>query len=440
MLRAFKIFLLCCLSLWALSPVVSAEDKKADYYQPLYSKAPEAKPLKDPVSWLIELPFKLVKWPVDKALVMTENYRLDKKTRWIYDQMIEYGFRPRLDSLDFLSPPSYGADFDFMRIFRLKEAFPDLLANGWISHGPTTFFQVGTEIGAQKIAQTGLHVSGIFQYENRRDETFYGIGPRSSLGDATTYIKETTTVGSTVGYEFSPVLDLSIKAVYDHVNIKNRRHDDKGDITQTFASQNIPGLHGDQLLKLSAGVTRDTRDNKGDATKGSYQKLLFKFTEGLNSSPAQYFTYQLDAAKYLQLASPRRVLAARLFGEFNQTVNGGDVPFYEMTKLGGSGNFPRLGQTSRAFVYNRFTGQSAILLNLEYRYTVWEYKEFKMKTAIFVDEGQVSKGFGTFQFKNFRESYGVGFYLTYSQLMLLDFTVAHGNEGTQFYLETTLPF
>ena len=193
-------------------------------------------------------------------------------------------------------------------------------------------------------------------------------------------------------------------------------------------------------MDFSIGLDRDTRDSKEDATKGSYQKLLIKFTEGVASSPARYFTYQLDTAKYFQLASPRRILAARLFGEFNQRVNGGNVPFYEMAKLGGSGMFPRQSQTSRAFVYNRFFGESAILLNLEYRYTVWQYKEFKMKTVVFFDEGQVSKDFATFRLNGFRESYGTGLHLSYSQLVLLSFNVAHGREGTQFYLENKLAF
>lgn len=432
--------LLFCFSGLILNTVAHAEEKKADYYQPLYSKSLTAKPLKGPLSRIIELPFQLIKWPIDKGLVLTEEYRLDRKTKWVFERMAEYGFRPHLDSLDFANAPSYGADFDFVKFVRKKAEWPDLVAKGWINHGPASYFRVGTELGAERIAETGAHASGIFQYENRRDESFYGIGPNSSLGDSTSFIQEVASVGAGAGYRFSPVLDLTARVTYDHVNIKSRAHDGKGDANIIFAGQNIPGLRGDDLLKLSIGIDRDTRNNKEGATKGSYQKLLFKFTEGVDSSPARFLTYQVDMAKYFQLGSERRILVTRFFGEFNQTVNRGEVPFYEMARLGGSGMFPRLGQTHRAFVFNRFFGQSALLANLEYRYTVWQYKDFKMNAVFFLDEGQVSKDFGTFRFKNFRESYGIGFHLSYAQIFLCNFSIAHGDEGTQFYVETGLPF
>ena len=417
-----------------------AGEKKADYYQPLYSEPLAAKPLTDPVSRFLELPFLLVKWPMDQMLVMTEKYRLERKTQWVFDKMGEYGFRPRLDSLDFSAAPSFGADIDFVKLFRKKVDLPDLLATGWINYGPTSYFQVGGKVGVERIGGTGLYTSLSSQYENRRNETFYGIGPRTSFGDSTSYIKETTSIGTTVGYKASPVLDFAAKIAYNHVNIKNRAHDGKGDINTIFANKNIPGKNGDDLLKFSFGITRDTRDSKEDATKGSYQKFLLGYTEGVDSSKARYFTYQIDAAKYLKLGSPRRVLAGRFFGEFNQAIDGGDVPFYEMTKLGGSGVFPRFGQAHRGFVYNRFSGESALLLSLEYRYTVWQHKEFKLKTVFFVDEGTVSRDSASFRFSDFRESYGIGFHLIYSQNVLLNFSVAHSDEGTQFYIENTVPF
>lgn len=439
-LNISKRILFFCFVLLGFAFLGHAEDKKADTYQPLYAEPLAAKPLKNVVSRIIEFPFLLAKWPIDKSLYYTEEYKLDKKSKWIYDQMTDYGFRPRLDSIDFNGYPAYGADFDLMRLIRKKEDFPDLLATASISHAPTTYFEVGSEIGLQRIAGTGFHTSGFMQYENRRDETFYGIGSRSSLGDSTSYIEEKTVVGASAGYEFSPTMDFTGKVIYDHTNIKNRAHDGKGDIPRIFAGQNIPGLYGDSLLKFLAGFTRDTRDNREEATKGSYQKLLFGFTEGVNSSPARYFTYQIDAAKYFRLASPRRILVTRFFGEFNQQINRGTVPFYEMTKLGGSGMSPRLGETQRAFVYNRFTGQSALLLNLEYRYAVWQHREFKMSTAFFLDIGQVSKDFASFRMSAFRESYGMGFILSYNQIMLLNFSVAHGDEGTKFYIDTGMPF
>jgi outer membrane protein assembly factor BamA len=149
--------------------------------------------------------------------------------------------------------------------------------------------------------------------------------------------------------------------------------------------------------------------------------------------------YFFDAAKYFRLASPRRILVARLFAEHNEEING-DVPFYNMAKLGGAGANVRDSETARAFVYNRFYGNSALLLNLEYRYTVMEYKEFKGKVAFFSDTGEVFDKIHQFRLKDLRESYGVGFYLSYARNTLVNFSVAHGNEGTRFYVKNKLAF
>lgn len=436
--RWFFIFLSLCVG---FSAAIYGEEQRTDRYASVYAKdKPSASQLKDPFSLLLALPFEIMKWPLDKTLFYIEEYRLDKKAIWFYEKGVEYGITPRLDASNVSFIPCYGVEFDLLRLARLREKYPDLISKAWINHGPTSYFQVGSELGFQRIAGTGLHTAGFFQYSNSRDETFYGFGMRSSLGDSTSFIEETTSLGGSLGYEISPTLDLNSKVMYEHTNISPRAHGGKGDMNQIFAGQNIPGISGDDRLAFSMGINRDTRDSKEDATAGSYQKLLFKFTEGVNSSSARYLTYQADMAKYFSLASPRRILVTRLFGEFNQTVNEGTVPFYSMARLGGYGMFPRQGQTERGFVYNRFTGQSALLMNLEYRYTLWQYREFKMKTAFFLDEGQVSKDFGTFQWNEFRTSYGTSFYLGYSNHVLLNFSVARSSEGTYFYLDNKIPF
>jgi hypothetical protein len=130
----------------------------------------------------------------------------------------------------------------------------------------------------------------------------------------------------------------------------------------------------------------------------------------------------------------------RFFAEYNEAIDHGNVPFFEMAKLGSSGTFPSRSQTLRGFVYNRFYGTAAALLNLEYRYTVMEYKEFKLKTAFFSDTGEVFAKPSKFRFKDLRESYGIGLYLSYAKSTLLAFSVAQSGEGTQFYLDNKIAF
>ena len=435
-----KLFSFLCLGLFAFALIAYGEEKKADLYAPVYTKPLTAQPLKGFFSRAIELPFKLAKWPMDQGIIYTENHRLDKKTIWLYEQTLKQGVKPLFGFTDLSVYPYFGAELNLLALARQKEKYPDFFATTTLLYCPTVFFAVDSEIGAQRIGGTGFHSKGIVNYDLEQKEPFYGIGPNTSRGDGTSYRIETTQVGARAGYEFSPTIDLEAGFDYKKVNILNRAHDGKGDIRTIFAGQNIPGLGGDDLLDYSLTLGRDTRDSKDDATKGSYQKFLFQFTDGVNGSSARYLKYQIDMAKYFRLASPRRVLVTRLFAEHNQEIDHGDIPFYNLSKMGGAGANTRDSETARAFVYNRFYGESVLLLNLEYRYTVMEYKKFKLKTAFFNDLGEVFGKIHEFRLKDLRESYGIGFYLSYTRNTLLNFSVAHGNEGTRFYVKNKLAF
>ena len=73
-------------------------------------------------------------------------------------------------------------------------------------------------------------------------------------------------------------------------------------------------------------------------------------------------------------------------------------------------------------------------------YAIEEVADQKVKTAFFSDTGEVFRKINNFRFKDLRESYGIGFYLSYSKNTLLNFSVAHGNEGTQLYIKNKLAF
>jgi len=151
-----KIICLFCLCFFCFAAFGYAEDSKTDIYAPVYEKPLKPTPLKDAVSQAIAFPFELIKWPIDQGLMLIEDNRLDRKAKWLYEQGVQYGFTPRLDSLDFSGIPSYGADFDLIRIARQRDDYPDLIARSWINHGPASYFQTGAELGVQRIADTGF--------------------------------------------------------------------------------------------------------------------------------------------------------------------------------------------------------------------------------------------------------------------------------------------
>ncbi len=425
-----------------ISSFARAEALSYDRYAAIYKQEIKAPSLtKNAANHFLTAPFEIIKWPVDKSLIYIEKHYLDKKALWIYEKITDQGINPHLGLISVTSP-TFGADVDFVRLLRQKDDLPDLTVKGWVDYSRDVIFETGTVIGWDHIAGTGLKVEGLFKYETRPQEHFYGIGPHSSAGDGSVYKMEATTLQSTVGYAFRPTFSTNFYVAYKNINVTGGKDGGRGELGtyRTFTPDRVPGIFGDPLLTFGVELNRDTRNHKDDSTSGGQQLARFSYNEGLRDSGAGYFKYEIEASKYLSLFSKRRVLVAHFYGEHNDEVNDNYVPFHQMATLGGYGLYPRLSKTLRAFDFNRFFDESAALFNLEYRYTIWENRDFKMDAVVFWDEGQVFSEFSKFQFKNFRESYGGGFRVSIANNMVLTVEVAHGDEGTNLYVKNRAPF
>ncbi len=412
-----------------------AEQASYDRYGAIFKKepAPESS-TQNALTHFLVYPFELIKWPVDQGLVFVEKEHLYEKTIYLYEKIQDFGITPKIGL------NNNGTKFDFVRMAQQKTHFPDLIVQGWTSYAHRSIFEVGSKAGLERIGGTGFRAFGIFNYESRPEEYFHGIGPNTSRGDGTSYKLEATTLSANVGYAPHPLLSGDLKFSYRNINITNGEDGGRGIIDRIFSSGSIPGLSGDELLSIGPEFVWDTRNQRENSTAGGRLRLGFNFNEGLGNSTARYFKYEADASRYFTLGSARRVLALRFHGEHNNELSGRDVPFHQMAKLGGYGAYPSVSQTLRGFAQNRFFAESDALLNLEYRYTIWEYKDWKLDTVLFWDEGQVFRDFSDFQFKDFKESYGLGFRISILNHAVLGLEWAHGDEGTNFYVETRAPF
>ncbi|MBN1689366.1 MAG: BamA/TamA family outer membrane protein [Candidatus Omnitrophica bacterium] len=393
------------------------------------------------IAHFLVYPFEIIRYGTDKTLVAIEKHHIDKKVKWIYEKIQSYGISPHLNFVS-MSNRSYGADIDFIRLVQKKEYLPDSTLSGWVRWAEDGYFRAGGKVGWSLIKGTGLRTFGIANYENRHEEHFYGVGPHSSAGDGAVFSWEETKLEYQLGYSKTPEWGIDGKFSYRNVNISGGRDGGRGQIGEipTFSEERIPGFHGDSFLTWKLEVIHDTRNQKENSTIGGMQRFGFSFNEGLNSSLARFFRYETEVSHYFRLGADRRVLAFHFYGEHNDEVNNGQVPFHQMAKLGGYGTSPHMSHTLRGYDFNRFFDESALLFNIEYRYTIWEYRDYKLDTVFFWDEGQVFGEFSEFQLSDFRESYGIGFRLSVANVMFLALEVAHGDEGTNLYVKGSSPF
>ncbi len=409
-----------------------------DKYAPVYSKPLKSSSLKDPLSTLLALPFEMIRWPVSKSLLLVEKKALPKKIEWAYSYLKNHGIEP---SVGYMSGEGMqgGLKLDLPRLSGLQSKYPDLIFDAWTYYGNEVYFKAGTEVGVERIAETPVSATAFFEYQNRREEDFYGIGPDASRGNGVSYEEESTTVAGKIGYEFSHSLKSFVRMTYQNTNIGNGEDEHKGQLDY-FGRQNIPGGHGDKTLAWDLGLNHDTRDFSDAPTEGGYRKLGFGYTEGLQESNASYLTYSADAAQYFKIGSKRRIFAIRGVVEHQDEINGGNIPFYRMSKLGGYGTTPEKSHALRSYAVNRFTDESLMLFNFEYRYAIWEYREMHMDAVPFFDFGQVFGEWSDMQFKDFKESYGLEFRVYVARVNLLNLSIAHGDEGTNFFVRSKKAF
>jgi len=432
LLLILVLFLFFSAAAWA-----ALEKAGYDLFTPTMAYAPSNSVTKKIASEFLTYPFELVRWPLNKALVFLEENRIPAKTRYIFDQLEAKGIVPKV------SFRGVGAEFNLPRLLRLEDELPEtLVAKNWIMYAPERLFETGAKLGFRPAEASGFQSLGTFKYDVRPEEDFFGIGPDTSRGDETVYKMETTTLEAMAGYRYETDFALNARVGYRNINISEPEEDDIFIREVVYPGRPpVSGLHGDNLINLGMEAAWVPEANENKITVPGKARIGADYVEGVGDSDARYLKVFTEMVRNVNLGSERREFAARFYGEQNTPLGeDGKVPFHQMAKLGGFSPFYSLSQTLRSYHTNRFTAESAALLNLEYRYRIYEYREWTLAHVLFLDEGQTFRNFGSFQLKDFRESYGTGLRLKYLHHTILNLEVAHGDEGTAFHIRNSQSF
>lgn len=423
----------------SLSYQLFARELDYDKYAPALTEPRQASRIEKSLTQFPVLPFALVKYPTEKTLNYLERNKITAKMTWIYDWIQDKGVTPKASIMG-LASLNTGAEVDFVRLLRQKEHHADLIAESWIQYNRNTNFRLGSRLGKERIAGTGFRTEAYFQYENRPNEYFFGIGPNSSKGEGYGYEREDTHLEYLVGYKPGMVYSTNARLRFTNTNIYGGTDGSRGRHGEGLLGPQVPGIEGDKILTYQLDTERDTRNQGSLSTQGSLARLLWSYNDGVDGSDAGFYRYAFEGAKYLTLGSKRRVLAGHILAEHQNESSGHYVPFHQMARLGGFGPFNYLTQPLRGYENNRFTDNSLLLFNLEYRYNIWEYRDWKTDAVIFTDIGQVFDRIGDARFDHFKVSYGTGLRTSVANFVALSLEIAHGDEGTAYYAKSSTPF
>ncbi|GEM_PF-512439 len=396
-----------------------------------------------PVADILALPFEVVKLGIDPVLYQLEKRHVAKKIYWVYNKLKDRGIGP------FIIQKGYGEELglnlESVELAGLKKELPGVSWHNKIKWIPLrNLFGVYTGPEIERVWDTPLSLRSDFMYERRSEEDFWGIGPDSGLGQGSNYDQEKTAFNFGADYDFNYIALASLMFGYQHVNIaegfdSNETHGGgKNNIKAAFPT--LPGINGSDEINFTWALESDHRDNKDRPTRGHYEKIGFGYHYGVRGSDTRYFKYLTDLSYFLPILSDRRIFAVRFYGEHNSELDSDEVPFFNKARLGGHVSDPEGGLPLRSFERNRFYDDSVVVLNIEYRYNIWHYRDLKMDAVIFFDDGMVFDQFAEMQWRDLQESYGGGFRIFVRDKNIATLEAAHGNEGTEFYARTGTVF
>jgi outer membrane protein assembly factor BamA len=201
----------------------------------------------------------------------------------------------------------------------------------------------------------------------------------------------------------------------------------------------ITGCHGGFENLLTLGISLDTRDFEPDPYSGILAQAVAEFSGKALGSDFDYqrVTFSTSAYRMVFPEVARLVLAGR--GLYSMQF--GDVPFFSLSTLAfntedrsGLGGF----HTMRGYSDQRFVGDSAVLVNAELRWSIFEGGYFlgqhlRPMLAPFVDAGRAFGG-TQLRFDGWRADYGIGFRLIWNLVTTVSFDYGISSEQQIFHM------
>ncbi len=186
---------------------------------------------------------------------------------------------------------------------------------------------------------------------------------------------------------------------------------------------------------MDLATTFDFTRQDGFQRRGVWLQAGLAVFRGVDGTDSDFHRFRGEFRGYLPVES-RHMLAVRGLFEHNELTGGVGIPFYDLSRLGGSRNGPR------GFDGGRFRDRAGMSLMAEWRFAVWKDAEDKKRLQVFLlfDEGGVASSLFRIDSSDLRPSYGFGLRLQKRNGLATMGYVAFSEEGTQLGLRTQWPF
>lgn len=318
-------------------------------------------------------------------------------------------------------------------------------------------FEAGVWI--PKIGDERNHLDLWVGYQKRTRDNLFDLGSRSTERPETNFATTQRSLNIAFLRDVTPGFQIGAYTRLANKNAAagNEQGTDDLPIDQMFTSSQVnpyganwlPGLNVSvKTIDSGAFAEYDKRNNDTGLTKGLYLYGRLATVEGLRSHTFSDFGWletELDGQLYLPLGGDYTSLAVRAMTTLKQPRGGSQIPFHELSWLGGRNQL-------RGYRNFRFRGNNALLLTIEPRRTIFKQSETRgLDLFVFGDAGQVwgdnrppansinnvSRHFSS---ANWRYAIGGGFQYRVNRTTAFRLDIGQGREGTRVFFSVSRGF
>ena len=262
---------------------------------------------------------------------------------------------------------------------------------------------------------------------------FYGLGQDTPLSNQTNYTAREIRADWKFGVHVNEVTQIAVGERYREMAIQ------PGVVTRfPFAAAVFPtvdGMQGAAILGHRLTFHYDTRDSLVTPTDGTQITAYAELNQNLrNETNPVYYRYEVEVKKLIPSESKRSILVLR--GDLQATF-GRQVPFYELSSLGGQNNL-------RGYGVDRFIDDHLIVFNIEQRIHVFRTRirnvAAEFEVAPFVDMGKVFSTFRKHTFENYKITPGIGFRALVRPNVVGRVDYGYSHEGGAVFAGLDFPF
>jgi hypothetical protein len=343
---------------------------------------------------------------------------------------------PPLDILEDMDEAGYPLEIETIgprsglgAVFGVRRFEPLFLDAGYSIRGSQRY-RAGLLFGGEE--KRGLR----FGYTFRRDaeDTFWGVGTETPEDRRSDFLRDKSETALEAWTRLRPRLRLAGAVAFEDNRVGRGGDASLPDVQETFADESIFGISQRvKLLRFETAIAFDRVYPIGFQRRGLWLQIGGALFRGVGETDPDFHRFTGEAHYYVPLGS-KAMFAVRGLVEMNRLDSGEGIPFYDLSRMGGSRNGPR------SFSGGRFRDRDGLSIMTELRREIVRFDKRRLQGFILLDQGGVTRNLGSIDGSDLHTSYGLGLRLADKKGFATIGYAAFGAEGVRLGLRTHWPF